>query len=228
MARGDGTDDARRRGRRRAGGRVIPLARPDVGPREEELVLEVLRSGQLSLGPAGRRFEADFAAWVGTGFAAGVSSGTAGLHLAVRLAGVGPGDEGITSPFSFVASANCALYEGATPVFADIDPVTFNIDPAAVEAAVTPRTRAIVPVHVFGLPCDIEAINDIARRHDLAVVEDAAEAIGALRRGRRVGTHGNPAGVALYPQKQKTTGEGGAGTTDDEAPPPRLQRPPHP
>ena len=132
---------------------MIPLARPDIGPREEELVLEVLRSGVLSLGPVGRRFEEDFAAYVGTRHAAAVSSGTAGLHLAVRLAGVGAGDEVITSPFSFVASANCALYEGATPVFADIDPVTFNIDPAAIEAAITPRTRAIVPVHVFGLPC---------------------------------------------------------------------------
>ena len=114
---------------------MIPLARPDIGQREEELVLEVLRSGMLSLGPVGRRFEEDFAAYVGTRHAAAVSSGTAGLHLAVRLAGVGAGDEVITSPFSFVASANCALYEGATPVFADIDPVTFNIDPAAVEAA---------------------------------------------------------------------------------------------
>ena len=152
---------------------MIPLARPDIGPREEELVLEVLRSGVLSLGPVGRQFEEGFAAYVGTRHAAAVSSGTAGLHLAVRLAGVGAGDEVITSPFSFVASANCALYEGATPVFADIDPVTFNIDPAAVEAAITPRTRAIVPVHVFGLPCDIEAINEIARKHDLTVIEDA-------------------------------------------------------
>ncbi len=194
---------------------MIPLARPDIGPREEELVLEVLRSGVLSLGPVGRRFEEDFAAYVGTRHAAAVSSGTAGLHLAVRLAGVGAGDEVITSPFSFVASANCALYEGATPVFADIDPVTFNIDPAAVEAAITPRTRAIVPVHVFGLPCDIEAINEIARKHDLAVIEDAAEAIGARRRGRLIGTHGNPAVFAFYPNKQMTTGEGGMVTTDD-------------
>jgi perosamine synthetase len=196
---------------------VIPLARPDIGRREEELVLEVLRSGLLSLGPVGRRFEADFAAYVGTRHAAAVSSGTAGLHLAVRLAGVGAGDEVITSPFSFVASANCALYEGATPVFADIDPVTFNIDPAAVEAAITPRTRAIVPVHVFGLPCDIEAINEIARKHDLHVIEDAAEAIGARRRGRLIGTHGNPAVFAFYPNKQMTTGEGGMVTTDDPA-----------
>ncbi len=193
----------------------IPLARPDIGPREEELVLEVLRSGVLSLGPMGRRFEEAFARYVGTRHAAAVSSGTAGLHLAVRLAGAGPGDEVVTSPFSFVASANCALYEGAEPVFADIDPVTLNLDPAAVEAAITPRTRAIVAVHIFGLPCDIEAIGAIADRHGLAVVEDAAQAVGARRRGAHVGTHGHPAVFAFYPNKQMTTGEGGIVTTDD-------------
>jgi perosamine synthetase len=198
-------------------GTSIPLARPSIGPREEELVLEVMRSGVLSLGPMGRRFEEAFAAYVGTRHACAVSSGTAGLHLAVRLAGVGPGDEVVTTPFSFVASANCALYEGATPVFADIDPVSLNLDPAAVEAAVTPRTKAIVAVHIFGLPCDIEAINAIAARHGLAVVEDAAEAVGARRRGRTVGTHGNPAVFAFYPNKQMTTGEGGMVTTDDPA-----------
>jgi perosamine synthetase len=196
-------------------GTSIPLAQPSIGPREEELVLEVLRSGVLSLGPMGRRFEEAFAGFVGTRHACAVSSGTAGLHLAVRLTGAGPGDEVITTPFSFVASANCALYEGATPVFADIDPVTLNLDPAAVEAAVTPRTKAIVAVHIFGLPCDIEALNAIAERHGLAVVEDAAEAVGARRRGRMVGTHGNPAVFAFYPNKQMTTGEGGMVTTDD-------------
>ncbi len=194
-------------------GPPIPMARPDIGAREEALVLEVLRSGNLSLGPMGPRFEEAFASYVGTPHAAAVSSGTAGLHLAVRLAGVGPGDEVITSPFSFVASANCALYEGARPVFADIDPVTLNIDPAAVEAAITPRTRAIVAVHIFGLPCAIEQINAIAARHGLAVIEDAAEAIGARRRGDLVGTHGNPAVFAFYPNKQMTTGEGGMVTS---------------
>jgi perosamine synthetase len=195
---------------------TIPLARPDLGPREEELVLEVLRSGVLSLGPMGRRFEEAFAAFVGTRHAVGVSSGTAGLHLGVRLAGAGPGDEVITSPFSFVASANCALYEGAEPVFADIDPVTLNLDPAAVEAAITPRTRAIVAVHIFGLPCAIEAIGELAARHGLPVVEDAAQAIGARRQGRMIGTHGHPAIFAFYPNKQMTTGEGGMVTTDDD------------
>ena len=194
----------------------IPLAQPDIGPREEELVLEVLRSGMLSLGPMGPRFERAFADWVGTKHAAAVSSGTAGLHLGLVRAGVGPGDEVITSPFSFISSANCALHAGADVTFADIDPVTFNIDPAALEAAITPRTKAIVPVHIFGLPCDIEAISTIARKHDLAIVEDGAEALGAVRQGRKVGTHGSPTIFAFYPNKQMTTGEGGIVTTDDD------------
>ena len=163
-----------------------------------------------------RRFEEAFAASVGTRHAVGVSSGTAGLHLGVRLAGAGRGDEVITSPFSFVASANCALYEGAEPVFADIDPVTLQPRSRRVEAAITPRTKAIVPVHIFGLPCRIEAIDAIAARHGLPVVEDAAEALGARRQGRTVGTHGNPAVFAFYPNKQITTGEGGMVTTDDD------------
>lgn len=197
-------------------GEPIPLAQPDVGPREEELVLEVLRSGMLSLGPMGPRFERAFADWVGTKHAAAVSSGTAGLHLGLVRAGVGPGDEVITSPFSFISSANCALHAGADVAFADIDPVTFNIDPAALEAAITPRTKAIVPVHIFGLPCDIEAISAIAQRHGLAIVEDGAEALGAVRQGKKVGTHGSPTIFAFYPNKQMTTGEGGIVTTDDD------------
>ncbi|MGI9187534.1 MAG: DegT/DnrJ/EryC1/StrS family aminotransferase [Gaiellales bacterium] len=197
-------------------GEPIPLAQPDVGPREEELVLEVLRSGMLSLGPMGPRFERAFADWVGTKHAAAVSSGTAGLHLGLVRAGVGPGDEVITSPFSFISSANCALHAGADVAFADIDPVTFNLDPAALEAAITPRTKAIVPVHIFGLPCDIEAISAIAAKHGLAIVEDGAEALGAVRQGRKVGTHGSPTIFAFYPNKQMTTGEGGIVTTDDD------------
>ena len=194
----------------------IPLAQPDIGPREEELVLEVLHSGMLSLGPMGPRFERAFADWVGTKHAAAVSSGTAGLHLGLVRAGVGPGDEVITSPFSFISSANCALHAGAGVAFADIDPVTFNIDPAALEAAITPRTKAIVPVHIFGQPCDIEAISAIAERHGLAIVEDGAEALGAVRQGRKIGTHGAPTIFAFYPNKQMTTGEGGIVTTDDD------------
>jgi len=194
----------------------IPLSRPYLDEREEELVLEVLRSGQLSLGPAITRFEEAFAERVGARYAAAVSSGTAGLHLGIRLAGAGQGDEVITSPYSFVASANCAIYEGATPVFADIDPRTLNLDPAAVEGAVTERTRAIVPVDIFGYPCELDELRAIADRHGLAFVEDACEALGARYRGTTLGGHGHVAVFAFYPNKQMTTGEGGVVTTDSE------------
>jgi perosamine synthetase len=188
----------------------VGLSAPWLAAREEELVLEVLRSGRLSLGPLVDRFEEALAERVGAARVAAVSSGTAGLHLCMRLAGVGPGDEVVTSPFSFVASANCALYEGATPVFADLDPATLNLDPAAVEAAITPRTKAILPVHIFGRPAELDRIEAIAERHGLAIVEDACEALGAEYRGRPVGSSGHPAVFAFYPNKQVTTGEGGA------------------
>jgi perosamine synthetase len=195
--------------------RQVPLSRPDVGPREEEYVLAALRSGILGLGPFARRFESEFAAFCGSAHAITVSSGTAGLHLLVRAAGIGPGDEVITAPISFVASANVMLYERAKPVFADVDPETFVLDPAAVEAAITPRTRAILPVHVFGYPCDMEALGAIAEKHSLTIIEDACESVGSVRSGRRIGGHGNPAVFAFYPNKQMTTGEGGMITTDD-------------
>jgi dTDP-4-amino-4,6-dideoxygalactose transaminase len=194
---------------------VIPLAKPVIGPREEELVLDVLRSGSLALGPALRRFEEAFAQRVGTEYAVACSSGTTGLHACLARLGVGPGDEVITSSFSFISSANVILYQFATPVFADIDEQTLNVDPAAIEAAITPRTKAILPVHIFGYPCEIEAINEIAGRHGIPVVEDTCEALGAHIRGRHVGTHGNPAVFGFYPNKQMTTGEGGVITTDD-------------
>jgi perosamine synthetase len=194
----------------------IPLSRPYLDHREEELVLEVLRSGQLSLGPAIARFEELFAERVGAPHAAAVSSGTAGLHLGIRLAGVGAGDEVITSPYSFVASANCAIYEGATPVFADVDPDTLNLDPAAVEAAITERTKAIVPVDIFGRPCELDELRAICERHGLALVEDACEALGARYDGRPLGSHGHLAVFAFYPNKQLTTGEGGIVTTDSQ------------
>jgi perosamine synthetase len=194
----------------------IPLSSPWIDERDEELVLEVLRSGWLSLGPTGPRFEQLFAETVGARHCAAVSSGTAGLHLCMRLAGVGPGDEVITSPYSFVASANCAMYEGATPVFADIDPDTYNLDVAAVEAAITDRTKAIVAVDIFGYPCELEPLLELCERHGLAFVEDACEALGATYKGRPIGSHGHPAVFAFYPNKQITTGEGGAVTTDDE------------
>ncbi len=194
----------------------IALSSPWIDERDEELVLEVLRSGRLSLGPTGPRFEQLLADATGARHCATVSSGTAGLHLCMRLAGVGPGDEVITSPYSFVASANCAMYEGATPVFADIDPRTYNLDPAAVEAAVTERTKAIVAVDIYGYPCELDELRAICDRQGLAFVEDACEALGATYKGRPLGSHGHPATFAFYPNKQITTGEGGAVTTDSE------------
>ena len=195
----------------------IPLAKPVLGEAEELAVLEVLRSGQLSLGPRVAEFERRFAALVGAEHACAVSSGTAGLHLALRAVGVEAGDEVITSPFSFVASANAAVYEGARPVFADIDPVTLNLDPAAAEAAITSRTKAILPVHIFGYPADMLAFERIAARHGLGIVEDACEALGAVHgdNGVAVGGRGNPAVFGFYANKQITTGEGGMVTLAD-------------
>jgi perosamine synthetase len=188
----------------------IPLARPEIGEREEELVLEVLRSGRLSLGPMAERFERDFAAWLGVEDAVAVSSGTAALHLGVRALGWGPGDEVVTSPFSFVASANCLLYEGARPVFCDVDPETLDLDPAAVEAALGERSAGILPVHIFGYPAATAELEAIAAANGLGVLEDACEALGAVdSEGRRVGTRGNLATFAFYANKQLTTGEGG-------------------
>jgi perosamine synthetase len=196
--------------------RAIPLSGPYLDEREEELVLEVLRSGRLSLGPAIDRFEELFAERVGAPYAAAVSSGTAGLHLLCRLAGLGPGDEAITSPVSFVASANCAIYEGATPVFADVDPHTLNLDPAAVDAAVTERTKAVIAVDIFGYPCELDELRAFCDRRGLALIEDACEALGAEYRGRPIGSHGPGAAFAFYPNKQITTGEGGMVTTHSE------------
>ncbi len=184
----------------------LSLARPVIGPEEEARVLAALRSGQLALGPLLGEFERAFAALLRAPFASAVSSGTAGLHLAIRAVGVSEGDEVITSPFSFVASANVAVYERARPVFADIDPVTLNIDPDAVAAAVTPRTAALLPVHIFGYPADVPALE----RLGLPIVEDACEALGAVYGdGIPVGGRGHPAVFGFYPNKQLTTGEGG-------------------
>ncbi len=184
----------------------IPLARPVLGEAEEQAVLDVLRSGQLSLGPRVPAFEQAFAARIGGVHASAVSSGTAGLHLALRAVGVEEGDEVVTSPFSFVASANAVLYERARPVFADIDPVTLNLDPAAAAAAITERTRALLPVHIFGYPADLPAFE----AHGLPIVEDACEALGAVHGdGVPVGGRGHPAAFGFYANKQLTTGEGG-------------------
>ncbi len=196
---------------------MIPLARPVLGDQEERAVLDVLRSGQLSLGPRVPEFERAFAERVGAGCGSAVSSGTAGLHLALRAVGVGDGDEVVTSPFSFVASANAAIYERARPVFADIDPVTLNLDPEAAAAAVTGRTKALLPVHIFGYPADMPAFERLAERHGLGIVEDACEALGAVYGdGGAVGGRGHPAVFGFYANKQLTTGEGGMVTLGDE------------
>jgi perosamine synthetase len=178
--------------------------------REEELVLEVLRSRRLSLGPKLPEFERAFGDWLGVERTAAVSSGTAGLHLAVRAAGIEPGDEVVTTPFSFVSSANCVVYENARPVFCDIDRRTLNIEPTAAEAAVGENTTGILPVHIFGYPADMQALERLAARRALWLVEDACEALGAEHSdGRRVGARGNLAVFAFYANKQMTTGEGG-------------------
>jgi perosamine synthetase len=193
---------------------VIPLARPTLGREEEAAVAEVLRSGHLSLGPRVPAFEEAFAARLGVAHASAVSSGTAGLHLALRAVGVSDGDEVVTSPFSFVASANAVLFERARPVFADIDPVTLNLDPAAAAATLTSRTAALLPVHIFGYPADLRAFE----RLGLPIVEDACEALGAVHAdGAAVGARGHPAAFGFYANKQLTTGEGGMVTMGDAA-----------
>lgn len=193
---------------------AVPMSGPDLTQAEIDAVLQVLHGPSLSIGPRIAEFERATATYTGTRHAAGVNSGTAGLHLAVIAAGVRDGDEVITPSFSFIASANCVLYERGKPVFVDIDLLTGNIDPAAVEAAITPRTKAILPVHAFGQPADMDPLLAIARRHGLYVIEDSCEAIGAEYKGRRAGTFGDAAVFAFYPNKQITTGEGGMLVTD--------------
>src|SRR5215208_2429665 len=189
---------------------MIPLARPLVGEREEELVLEVLRSRRLALGEQLPAFESALAERLGVEHVSAVSSGTGGLHLAVRAAGLEPGDEVVTSPLSFVASANCLLYEGARPVFCDIDRRTLNLDPAVAEAAVTERTSGLLPVHLFGYPADLPALERLASERGLWIVEDACESLGAVHAdGTAVGARGNLSVFGFYPNKQITTGEGG-------------------
>jgi perosamine synthetase len=191
------------------------MSAPDIAEDDIDAVVRVLRSGTLSMGPATAAFEAAFAAYIGVEHAVAVSSGTAGLHLCVNAAGIGPGDEVVTSPFGFVSSANCILFEGATPVFADIDEATMNLDPALAAAAVTDRTRAVLPVHVFGQPCAMTELQAVCDRHGLVLIEDACEAIGAEYRGRRLGSMGHAAVFSFYPNKQMTTGEGAVMTTPD-------------
>jgi perosamine synthetase len=197
----------------------IPLARPEIGGREEELALEVLRSGRLSLGPMTQRFEREFAERIGAVEAVAVSSGTAALHLGVRAMGWGRGDGVITSPFSFVASANCLLYEDAEPVFCDIDPLTLNLDPGAAAAAHDERTAGILAVDILGYPAAIADFAALAGRRGIGLLEDACEALGARdSEGVAIGARRHPASFAFYANKQLTTGEGGLLT----APAPEL------
>ena len=190
---------------------MIPLARPSIGAREEELVLEAVRSRRLALGPRLGSFEASFAVASGATHVSAVSSGTAGLHLAIRAAGIERGDDVVTTPFSFVASANCLLYEGARPVFCDIDPRTLNMAPEAAADVLTERTTGILPVHIFGYPVDMPALELLARDCRLWIVEDACEALGSVHAdGTPVGARGHLSVFGFYPNKQITTGEGGA------------------
>jgi dTDP-4-amino-4,6-dideoxygalactose transaminase len=193
---------------------MINIAKPMIGDEEKQAVLEVLDSGIIAQGPRVKAFEEAFAAMCGVQHAIATTSGTTALHTALLAYGIGPGDEVITSPFTFIASANSVLFVGGRPVFVDIDPRTFNIDPSLIEAAVTPKTKAIMPVHLFGLSCDMDAILDIATRHGLIVVEDACQSHGARFNGKAVGSFGTGT-FSLYPTKNMTSAEGGMITTDD-------------
>ncbi|WP_249414133.1 DegT/DnrJ/EryC1/StrS family aminotransferase [Alteribacter keqinensis] len=194
----------------------IPLSKPDISDLERRYVSEVLNSGQLSIGEKTIKFESLFKEKLKAGFAIAMNSGTSALHVAVKALGLKEGDEVITTPYSFIASGNCLLYERITPVFVDIDPQTLNIDPKRIESAVTSRTKAILVVHIFGQPCDMTTIMEVASNYGLKVIEDACEAIGAKWNGKPVGTIGDAGVFAFYPNKQITTGEGGMLVTESE------------
>jgi perosamine synthetase len=194
----------------------IPLSHPDITEAEIEAVTQCLRSGRLSIGPRQARFEELVAERARRRHGVAVNSGTSGLHLVMLALGIGPGDEVITTPFSFVASANCILYVGAKPVFVDIDPMSLNLDPAKVEAAITPRTKAIIAVEVFGNPGQMDKLAQIAGAHEIPLIEDCCEALGGKNNGRPLGSYGRAGVFAFYPNKQITTGEGGVIVTDDD------------
>jgi perosamine synthetase len=195
----------------------IPLSSPDISEADIEAVIAVLRSPRLSLGPVAEQFEAAMAETASVQHAVAVSSGTAGLHLCIRAMDIGEGDEVIVPSFTFIAAANAIRYERAIPVFVDIDPGTLNLDPQKIEQAITPKTRAILVVHTFGVPAEMAAILEIAQRRGLVVIEDACEAIGAEYRERKAGSMGHAGVFAFYPNKQITSGEGGVVVTQDEA-----------
>jgi perosamine synthetase len=194
----------------------VNLSRPDITEAEIEAVCEVLRSPNLSLGPKLREFEQAFEQYVGRKHAIAVNSGTSGMFLCAQAMGWGPGDEIITTPFTFIATVNIVIMSGATPVFVDIDPVSLNMNPALIEAKITPKTKSILPVEVFGNPAGMDQICNIAKQHNLSVQEDSCEALGSTLNGKKVGTFGEMSNFAFYPNKQMTTGEGGMILTDDD------------
>jgi perosamine synthetase len=195
----------------------IHLSRPDITEREIEAVCSVLKSPNLSLGPKLGEFEEAFAKYIGVKRAVAVNSGTSGLYLAMLALGIGPDDEVITTPFTFIATSNTVIMAGAKPVFVDIDPVSLNIDPAKIEAKITRKTKAIMPVEVFGNPAGFDKICQIAQKHNLTVIEDSCEALGSALNGRKTGTFGRISTFAFYPNKQITTGEGGIILTNEDA-----------
>ncbi len=195
---------------------VIPMSLPDMNSDDVQAVVDVIQSGRLALGPKTEEFERLVARYVGVKHAAAVSSGTAALHLLVRALGIGPGDEVLVPSFTFAASVNASLYEGATPVFVDVEPETYNLDPRDLSAKVTPNTKAIMAVDIFGHPADWDAILEVADSHNLKIIDDACEALGAEYKARRLGSFGDAATFAFYPNKQMTVGEGGIIVTDDE------------
>ncbi len=194
----------------------IPLSKPDISELEAKAVGEVLKTSRLSLGPNVVEFEKRLAQLAQVSYAVATNSGTAALHLIIRALNIAPGDEVITTPFSFISSSNCFVYEKAKPVFVDIDEKTFNIDTTKIEKAITPKTKVILAVDVFGLPADWENLERIAKKHSLFLIEDSAEAIGAEYKGRKCGSFGNAAIFSFYPNKQITTGEGGVILTNDK------------
>lgn len=196
---------------------MIPVAKPYIGEEEKQAVLDVMSSGMLASGPRTVEFEKAFASFVGARHCLAMNSGTAALHAAFVAAGIGPGDEVITPAFTFVATANTILFAGAKPVFVDIDPLTFSIDPTKVEAAITPRTKAILPVHLFGQAAEMDPLLRLAREHGLKVIEDACQAHGARYKGKMVGAIGDAGTFSFYPTKNMTVGEGGALTTNDQS-----------
>lgn len=194
---------------------MIPVAKPLIGEEEIEEVEKVLRSGFIAQGPRVAEFEEAFASYVGTKHAIATTSGTTALHLSLLALGIGNGDEVITTPFSFAATGNCALYVGARPVFVDIDPQTFNLDPEGIEAAITEKTKAILPVHLYGQPAKMDRIKEISEEHGIPVVEDAAQAHGAMFKDKMIGSIGDMACFSFYPTKNMTTSEGGMITTNN-------------